>query len=174
VPEMVISLLEVTPDNVLLVLITGVSMLTLVTNHVQLICTWKITCVKLVTLPVLNVTDQESTNVMLAQKVNISMMPMLVFHPVQMVNGKMKKPTNVTHVTILVPLVSDQMITNVIPVMPKPILKKTTVNQLVYFQDIMKILLIGLVNHVMLPVVNVTDLLTDNVILVVTILLQPT
>lgn len=31
----------------------------------------------------------------------------------------------------------------------------------------MKNLLIGLVNHVMLPVVNVTDLLTDNVMLVV-------
>jgi len=104
---------------------------------------------------------------MLVQKVNILMMPTLVSLPAQMELGKMTKLTNVSHVTKLVLLVSDQMTTNVMDVMPILILKNTTVDQLVFNLDSMKKLLIGLVNHVTLPVVNVTDLLTDNVMLVV-------
>lgn len=65
---------------------------------------------------------------MLVQKVNILMMPTLVSPPVQMELGKMTKSTNVSHVTILVLLVSDQMTTNVMDVMPIPILKNTTVD----------------------------------------------
>jgi hypothetical protein len=84
-------MLMVIPVCVLLVLKTGDYKLTSVTNHVHPVCLWKMANVKLVTHLVKNVTDLAYTNVILAQKVNISMMLMLVSLSVQMELGKMMR-----------------------------------------------------------------------------------
>jgi hypothetical protein len=108
--------LKVTLVCVILVLKTGDYMPIPVTNHVHPVCIWKMVPVMLVTLLVKNVTDQDGTNVILAQKVNISMMLVLVFPSVQMELGKMMTKMNVIHVTIPVRPVTDQTITNVMNV----------------------------------------------------------
>lgn len=83
-------------------------------NLVQLKCIWITTCVNLVTLLVVNVSDNSHINVLLVVKVNILTKPTLVLPFVQMVPMKMKNLTNVSLVTILVKLVSDQNSTIVI------------------------------------------------------------
>jgi hypothetical protein len=129
--------------------------------------------VMLVTLLVKNVTELDGTNVILAQKVNISMMLMLVFLNVQTELGKMMTKMNVIHVTNPVKLVTVQMTTNVMNVSMKLILKITIVSSHhVLLVTILK-LLTGLVLLVTPLVVNVLVQPRTNVLLVAQLKLPP-
>jgi hypothetical protein len=88
-----------------------------------------------------------------------------VLKTVQMINTKMKKPTNVNHVMVLVEVVSDHQTNNVMVVTNQDIYK--TANVLIHVQNQVSILMI-----LILEPVNPVTSLVENVPTVVLVLVS--